>query len=99
MDRFDAVILDWSGTLVHDPPLRDRVASTYARPGRPDTGEIDEVCAALERCWHHWQPSVPADSQSRQPSLAGIRSPTLSGVIRAAESGMRVLHEHVLSSS
>ncbi len=49
MGNFDAVIFDWSGTLVHDPPLRDRVADTFIRLGRPDSGAIDEVCAALER--------------------------------------------------
>ena len=30
----DAVIFDWSGTLVHDPPLRERVGLTLARLGR-----------------------------------------------------------------
>lgn len=50
MTGFDAVIFDWSGTLVHDPPLRDRVAGTFARLGRTDTGEIDGICRALERC-------------------------------------------------
>lgn len=50
MGRFDAVIFDWSGTLVHDPPLRDRVAATFTMLGRPDLGAVDTVCAALERC-------------------------------------------------
>lgn len=50
MGNFDAVIFDWSGTLVHDPPLRDRVAGTISRLGRLESGAVDEVCAALERC-------------------------------------------------
>lgn len=50
MVRFHTVVFDWSGTLVHDPPLRDRVAGTFASLGRPDSGEVDEVCDALERC-------------------------------------------------
>lgn len=50
MGKFDAVIFDWSGTLVHDPPLRDRVAGTFTRLGRPDFGAVDEVCASLDRC-------------------------------------------------
>ncbi len=50
MQEFDAVILDWSGTLVHDPSLRERVAGTFARLGRTDTGSVDEVCSALEHC-------------------------------------------------
>lgn len=48
MGTFDAVIFDWSGTLVHDPPLRERVAITFARLGRADSGEVDVVCAALD---------------------------------------------------
>ncbi|MCC9195643.1 hypothetical protein QNO08_14695 [Arthrobacter sp. zg-Y820] len=37
MPTFDAVIFDWSGTLVHDPPLRERVAVAGARLGRPES--------------------------------------------------------------
>jgi hypothetical protein len=47
MTAFDAVIFDWSGSLVHDPPLRDRVAAAGARLGRPDSPETDRICAAL----------------------------------------------------
>lgn len=50
MGNFDTVIFDWSGTLVHDPPLRERVAGTFTRLGRPDDGAVDDVCAALEGC-------------------------------------------------
>jgi len=50
MGNFDAVIFDWSGTLVHDPPLRERVAGTFTRLGRPDDGAVDAACAALEGC-------------------------------------------------
>lgn len=47
---FDAVIFDWSGTLVHDPPLRDRVGITLARLGRTDSDSVDDICDALTRC-------------------------------------------------
>lgn len=47
MTAFDAVIFDWSGTLVHDPPLRERVVAAGARLGRPDSPEVDRICAAL----------------------------------------------------
>ncbi len=50
MSRFDAVIFDWSGTLVHDPPLRDRVAGTFSKLERSDEGDVNEVCAALLAC-------------------------------------------------
>lgn len=50
MSRFDAVIFDWSGTLVHDPPLRDRVAGTFSKLGRANSGDVDEVCTALLAC-------------------------------------------------
>ena len=50
MPTFDAVIFDWSGTLVHDPPLRERVAAAAARLGRLEDTDTAGICAALEAC-------------------------------------------------
>lgn len=50
MASFDGVIFDWSGTLVHDPSLRDRVALTFAKLGRADSPQIDAICNALIGC-------------------------------------------------
>lgn len=44
------MVFDWSGTLVHDPPLRDRVAATLARLGRSDASDVVGIRTALERC-------------------------------------------------
>ncbi|GAB3534873.1 HAD-IA family hydrolase [Arthrobacter tecti] len=72
MDKVEAVIFDWSGTLVHDPPLRDRVASTFATLGRPDIGEVDEVCAALLRC--ESDPDIVAAQASADTSRASYNA-------------------------
>ena len=58
MTAFDAVIFDWSGTLVHDPPLRERVVAAGTKLGRPDSPETDRICAALNR--HEHDPDVAA---------------------------------------
>lgn len=53
MAAFDGIIFDWSGTLVHDPPLRDRVAAAAARLKLTDPADIDRICAALTVCETH----------------------------------------------
>ena len=68
MRAFDAVIFDWSGTLVHDPPLRDRVAAAGARLGRPDSAETDRICAALTR--HEHDPDITAAQGGADTSAA-----------------------------
>ncbi len=49
MSNFDAVIFDWSGTLVHDPSTEDRLALAFARLGRTDVSEMEAACQALTR--------------------------------------------------
>ncbi|WP_342023771.1 HAD family hydrolase [Arthrobacter citreus] len=68
MTAFDAVIFDWSGTLVHDPPLRDRVAAAGARLGRPDSPEADRICDALAR--HENDPDIAAAQLEADTSSA-----------------------------
>lgn len=48
MRSFDAVLFDWSGTLVHDPPPPERIRSALATLDRQqDDQEIDQLWAAL----------------------------------------------------
>lgn len=68
MTAFDAVIFDWSGTLVHDPPLRERVAAAAARLGRPDSPETDRIRAALSR--HENDPDITAAQRDADTSSA-----------------------------
>lgn len=75
MGSFDGVIFDWSGTLVHDPSLRDRVALTFARLGRGDTSQVDAVCRALTGC-----------GNDKEVLAAQLDADTSSGKYYAAES-------------
>ncbi|WP_082000053.1 HAD family hydrolase [Arthrobacter sp. PAMC 25486] len=49
MPNFDAVIFDWSGTLVHDPSNEERVALAFAKLGRTEPHGIDRICESLRR--------------------------------------------------
>ncbi len=47
--NYDAVLFDWSGTLVHDPTPTDRVRRAFEIAGRPtDAGVIAEMVVRLE---------------------------------------------------
>lgn len=74
MATFDGVFFDWSGTLVHDPPLRDRVAIAGARVGLTDEPEIDRLCAALAGC-----------EEDADIAAAQLNADTSSAKYRAAE--------------
>lgn len=49
MPNFDAVIFDWSGTLVHDPSTEERVALAFAKLGRIEPHGVDSICDSLRR--------------------------------------------------
>ncbi|WAP52441.1 HAD family hydrolase [Arthrobacter sp. ATA002] len=68
MTAFAAVIFDWSGTLVHDPPLRDRVAAAAARLGRPDSPETERICTVLRR--HENDPDIAAAQRDADTGAA-----------------------------
>lgn len=63
MLNFDAVIFDWSGTLVHDPSTEERVTLAFARLGRTDPHGVQSVCESLRR-WEHDPDIVAAQAGS-----------------------------------
>lgn len=63
MHNFDAVIFDWSGTLVHDPSTEERVTLAFARLGRAEPHGVQTVCESLRR-WEHDPDVVAAQAGS-----------------------------------
>lgn len=75
MRNFDAVIFDWSGTLVYDPPLRERVALAFARLGRQGEPEIDDISVRLAA--YEKEPAVVAAQVDADTSTEKYRAAEL----------------------
>lgn len=68
MPRFDAVIFDWSGNLVHDPPLQERLRAAMRSLGTVDDAAVDEICTRVLRA--EADPDVEAALRTADTSLA-----------------------------
>lgn len=82
MLAFDAVLFDWSGTLVHDPHPRDRIRRALAALGREHGASlVDDICENLDEA--RLAPDVAARLRAEDTSAPRHRAANLAWFDRA----------------